>query len=337
MINTNNRFKLYNISEVGDFKKWDKLVNKSPQGTAFSLYKYLSSSGTFFKLFEIYKGSHLKAGLCIALSEDQTSCKRDELVIYNGILFKVDKFQKQTKARFEMFCITEFIINYLIENYKNIELALSPYFQDIRPFLWYNYHSSRNRDKFKVDVRYTSHINIDELALKKQDEDYSIFERMETIRQRNIREAKKRQDIRVVEGKEIDSFLNFYVSLMESQKQNVSQAKFQRMYSLIDNLLNKNVAIMTLLKNDKDEILYTTVFCMDQKRAYYLFGAGNPLIDERFKGTITFWETFKILAQKYGVTEIDFEGVNSPNRGWFKLSFGGKLLPYYLVRFNEDQ
>jgi hypothetical protein len=214
-------------------------------------------------------------------------------------------------------------------------LALSPYFQDVRPFLWFNYHSAQNNNKFKVDVRYTSHIKIDELAKDKPDSDYTIFKKMETIRQRNIREADKRHDIRVVEGKEIDSFLYFYESLMLSQNQKVAPKKLLRMHSLIENLLNKKSAIMTLLKNDQGKILYTTIFCLDKKRAYYLFGAGNPTIEERFKGTKVFWETFKILAKKYCIAEIDFEGVNSPNRGWFKLSFGGNLMPYYRVRLNN--
>jgi hypothetical protein len=336
MLTTKNRLESYNICEVENFNRWDKFVNESPQGTAFSLYNYLASSGALFKLFEIYKGNQLKAGLCLILNSDHTSCLLDELVIYNGILFKEDEFQKPTKARHEKFCITEYIINYLTQNYQNIELALSPYFQDVRPFLWFNYHSPQDKDKFKVDVRYTSHIMIDELAMEKADENYSIFKKMETIRQRNIREANKRSDIQVVEGKDIDSFIDFYDSLMKSQKQSVGQTKLQRMHSLIDNLLNKKEAIMTLLKIDKGEILYATIFCKDKKRAYYLFGAGNPWNGERFKGTKIFWETFKILARKYAIKEIDFEGVNSPNRGWFKLSFGGNLLPYYRVRLNRS-
>ena len=32
------------------------------------------------------------------------------------------------------------------------------------------------------------------------------------------------------------------------------------------------------------------------------------------------------------INSIDLEGVNSPNRGWFKLSLGGELNPYYKIK-----
>ncbi len=36
-----------------------------------------------------------------------------------------------------------------------------------------------------------------------------------------------------------------------------------------------------------------------------------------------------------GVNIIDLEGVNSPNRGFWKLGFGGNLLPYYHISMNK--
>jgi hypothetical protein len=108
------------------------------------------------------------------------------------------------------------------------------------------------------------------------------------------------------------------------------------MDKLITVLLNKKMATMTVTKNKKGDILYITIFCFDKKRAYYLFGAGNSDNNARYKGTIAFWETFKILAQKYHIKEVDLEGVNSPNRGWYKLSFGGDLKTYYHVKLNQS-
>jgi hypothetical protein len=35
---------------------------------------------------------------------------------------------------------------------------------------------------------------------------------------------------------------------------------------------------------------------------------------------------------KEGINEVDMEGVNSPQRGWFKLSKGGNCVPYYEVQ-----
>ena len=36
-----------------------------------------------------------------------------------------------------------------------------------------------------------------------------------------------------------------------------------------------------------------------------------------------------------GIKTVDLEGVNSPNRGWFKLSFGGNIIPYYELIYKK--
>ena len=64
----------------------------------------------------------------------------------------------------------------------------------------------------------------------------------------------------------------------------------------------------------------------------YLFGAGSPGLKEHCCGTITFWDAFKDLSKNRGIKEVDFEGVNSPQRGKFKLSFGGDLRTYFQIK-----
>ena len=32
-----------------------------------------------------------------------------------------------------------------------------------------------------------------------------------------------------------------------------------------------------------------------------------------------------------------FRGVNSPNRGWFKLGFGGDLIGYYQIKYDKEK
>jgi hypothetical protein len=73
------------------------------------------------------------------------------------------------------------------------------------------------------------------------------------------------------------------------------------------------------------------VFGRDEKRAYYLFGANEG---EEHAGTLVLWDAFRALARD-GCREVDLEGVNSPKRGHFKLSFGGSLTPYYCVSLGE--
>ena len=69
---------------------------------------------------------------------------------------------------------------------------------------------------------------------------------------------------------------------------------------------------------------------MGHKRSYYLYGAGNPKLSELGR-YFAHWKAFEYLAKEQSIQTIDLEGVNSPNRGWFKLGFGGDLINYFKV------
>ena len=70
------------------------------------------------------------------------------------------------------------------------------------------------------------------------------------------------------------------------------------------------------------------------KGAYYLFGASNPGMRNEHTGSAVLWDSFFALSRD-AIKEVDMEGVNSPHRGWFKLSFGGDIRPYYHVYKGE--
>ena len=70
-----------------------------------------------------------------------------------------------------------------------------------------------------------------------------------------------------------------------------------------------------------------SLFLFDKKTAYYMIGANDP--DYRNFGTsslVIFEQLRKCLDQ--GIEQVDFMGINSPNRGDFKTSFGAIPTPY---------
>ena len=323
------------VEEINDLDKWQKFAESSFQYTMFVSDLYLQTFGGKYKVFFVKKGIEIKAGFCILLSDDEKSIVLDELVIYTGILFQNDKFQKKVKARSERFEITEMVIEYISNKYKNIEISLTPQLDDMRPFLWHNYSSDNKNELFTLDLRYTSYIDISELKDITLEENTELFKGLETLRQRNIRKARKENSI-TIEELNIELFLEFYVDLMYQQNETVSQEKLDNMSNIIEQTVNSKNAVMLATKNSDGNIIYLIVFSLDQYRAYYLFGAGNPNATEKYKGTICFWDGFKILANNYDIREVDMEGINSPARGWFKLSFGGDIKPYYEITLGEN-
>jgi len=328
----------YTIEEVEEKTAWDDFVDASPQGSIFFKSGYLEHAVERYGIYWVRKGVQIKAGFSFVLTPNGKDCVLDDLVIHNGILFVNEPSRKATKARHERFEITECIIEWLSTRFNSIKLVLAPQFEDMRPFLWHNYHSGNNAVRFSVDLRCTSYVDISSLKEFTNEEETDLFCKLETLRQRNIREARNK-GARVDFERTPDVFIAWYHELMTGQGDPQDKEKLMRMQRLIEYLFQSGQAELMIGKNAEGKALYSIVFCWDAKRAYYLFGAPNPEAQERFKGTITFWDGFVHMAQKISLSEVDMEGINSPSRGWFKLSFGGNIRPYYqlsLRRKNDE-
>ena len=309
-------------------EEWDRLVDLSPQGTLFCERLYLELAGVAYRLFLIKQGAHTKAGVVILPGPNGKSCRLDDLVIHNGLLFLPDPQKKPVKQRFEQFGLTEFVIKRLTDQFDTIELALAPQFEDLRPFLWHDYHDSNGH--FLLDLRYTSYVDISSLDGATEKEQTVAFRSMEALRQRHIREAAKNgATVRRGEGSRL--LIEYYRQLMLRQEERPSEEKLTCMERLVDGSLMAGRGAIYEVLNRAGVVIYVVVYGWDPKRAYYLFGAGHPEVSEPWQGTLAHWEAFKDLAQRLSIKEVDLEGVNSPKRGWFKLGFGGDLRPYYHV------
>lgn len=315
---------------AADSDEWDKLVELSPQGTLFSERLFLDLAGCPYDLFVIRQGRQAKAGVCILRTPDGRGSRLDDLVIHNGIMFAPDETKKPVRQRFEAFDLTAFAIDELVARYRRIELALAPQFSDLRPFLWHNYHDADACNKFVLDLRYTSYLNIGDLAADIPEEDTAAFRAMETLRQRHVRDAARKGGM-VRLGSDGAVLIEFYRTLMARQGDATTDEKLTRMRQLVDGLVDAGRAAVYEVLNAAGTIIYVTAYGWDAKRAYYLFGAGHPEAAEPWQGTLAHWSAFKDLARRAGIREVDLEGVNSPQRGWFKLGLGGDLRPYYQV------
>ena len=227
----------------------------------------------------------------------------------------------------EQFKIQSFIAEKLEKMYNNIEISLHPSIIDIRSFLWVNY--GENKGQYTLNIRYTTYINISDFKNSKKLEDISIYNKSSTSRRQQIRYAiKKAYKTTVTEDSQ--QFLDFYLKTMNRQNIDVDKDKQNDMKNLIDELLLKKVAKLYACYDELKEVSSMAFFAWDNKRAYYILGANDPEKRKGHSGTSVLWDAFYDLSDM-GIKEVDLEGVNSPQRGWFKLSFGGELKPYYEI------
>ena len=321
----------FDWSRVSTGDDWDKLVHRSAQGTLFSESDYLGLTGRETACHLVTQGSEPKAIVCMVRGADPRDTQLDDLVIYGGLMFIADPSRQRVKRRYEEFQITDFVAQRLEEEYRNIALALSPSFDDMRPFLWRHYHDADPSMKFRVDLRYTSILDLAPLSDPDADvESTTTFNQMETVRRYSVREA-RRKGGKARRGANSETLVDFYRELMSAQGELQPVEKLQRMQSIMDMLVASGRGEVYEVLDDKDTVVYVVAYGWDRHRAYYLYGAGHPTISHPWQGSLAHWEAFKDLARRVGIREVDLEGVNSPQRGWFKLGFGGDLRKYYHV------
>jgi hypothetical protein len=326
------------IEATDDDARWDAIARRSPQGSLFAESFYLNAAGGQYRRYWVRQGTgtEIKAGLVVVLSDDGRRCQLNDLVIYGGILFDLDPRRQMVKRRYDEFQISEFVAEYLAREFEAVELQLAPSFADARPFLWYRYGEPAER-RYAVDVRYTSGVDISTLCDFSGDEERSpCFANMETVRRYSVREAGKKGG-RVAHGEDGGVLVEFYSALMARQNEPQAENKLAAMRRVIDALLQHGRGAVYHVMNRDGVVIYAVAYGWDPRRAYYLFGAGHPEKSEPWQGTLAHWEAFKDLARCHGITEVDLEGVNSPERGWFKLGLGGDLRSYFNISRSSKQ
>ena len=318
----------YSIEPTVLGAEWDAYIEASENGTIFLMSHYLKSLNAFITPCYVYNRKELRAAFLLIENENKESLLMHDFVIYSGIVFGQPAYkQNYSQINSDRFRLSTFVAKYLMDKYEKIDVALHPTCIDIRPFLWVNYGTEL--PQYNVDVRYTSYVQIEDFAKADKLEDISIYKKASNSRRQEIRYAIK-EGVETKKDFDADQFVQFYEQTMERQQIKVLESTLEEMKILIKNLFEAGLGKMFVSCTKNGEPGSMAFFGTDNKRAYYLFGANDPDLRDKHTGTAVIWDAFKFLSEG-GCSEVDLEGVNSPQRGWFKLSFGGDLRPYYQI------
>lgn len=306
------------LSENND--NWDKFQDDSSEGSVYLYSNYINSLNIDNeKIYLKDNENNLLASAVIF-----KNFNRIPYSMYQGI--SIANFnlgnQKETAKRFLI--ISEFIRLILI-NYDKVFFTLSPNFYDLRPFQWINFHEE-NKPKFKFNLRYTAIIYLDKF------ENYDHY--LTTIRnnrKRNLKQADKYKLI-VAESKDIELFMGLYKKTFE--RQNIEVPNLDLVKSIIDNSIKFNYGRMTICFDDKDKAHSGIVTLTDKTKAFYAFGASDPIYRKSNSFTLLMAESIK-KAFDLKLKQFDMCGANSPNRGDFKLSFNANLVQYFEASYSS--
>ena len=196
----------YRLEPTSYNQEWDDFIENSVNGTVFSRSQVLKACKGV-KVFYISL-SGAKAGLVVCETQDSKSIFNHDLLVYSGVIFSQPTTgQKHSQILSERFEISKFLSVELAGMYETVELSLDPMVNDIRPFLWHRY--GEDGPHYKVDVRYTTSIDISDFSRSAELNDLGLYLRSSGSRRQEIRYArKKRCSYQYVEGfKKIHRFL----------------------------------------------------------------------------------------------------------------------------------
>jgi len=325
----------YSLEKTTLGNAWDDFIKTSWNGTLFSYSDYLVNIPHTPGVYYCHKNQELRAAVVLLEDEDNKITLIHGLVVHSGIIFGAPtNNQNNAQQTSEKFRISEFIANELPKIYDKINLKTDPKYQDIRSFLWVNYEN--DAPKYKINIRYTSYLSIYDLSDISILGENNTFQNISASRKQEIRYAQKK-GVTTHEEFNINLFIEYYIKTFAHQNLELGtqfNMDLQIIKRLVLGLYEKKLGRMFISYTQEGQAGSIAFFGVDHNRAYYLFGANNPDLRNEHTGTAVLWDSFKLLCRD-GISEVDLEGINSPARGWFKLSFGGSVLPYYQLSYNK--
>lgn len=314
----------YCVEKVDCWNTWDDLSSSFKDNSIYWSSNYLRRDNLDVKLFKILKRNEPRAVFVLPQLNENTIFVPNNF-IYNGLVFlKPNNNQNYAQSLSEEFRITAFFLNYLIKNYKSIQLSLSPTVTDIRPFSWVNFYGQANvqfEPKFtaKIDLRELERIDFGNLPQN------FLYLQFNKSRRQALRNALK-EDLVFTEVGNFLAFEQLYNTSMAKISNN-SRLPFDEIKNYLKQLQSVGKIRIFEVKTSSLSTISCAVIGVHERNAFYLHGANAPENRSTNAGTLLIW---KILEKLHidGCESFDLEGVNSPKRGYFKLSFGARLVRY---------
>jgi hypothetical protein len=302
--------------------RWDGFVLNSPHRSIFILSPFLDSLGNNYDLVTCYDKERIVAGAVITKDDSEKPVKFPyPFTMYQGLILADNGNLRPHSRIANEFQVLEFFIGELVHHYRGYSFAQSWRFPDMRPFQWYNYHEPQ-KGIFKIDLRYTG---ILELGKYHGFEDYLLTIR--SVRRQEYHKGQK--NLEIVTSAEVQILDDLHEKTFERQGLKRSPQEASLVRSIARQAISHQFGTLkvALLNGEPASAI---LYLYDDRTVYYLFGANHPKHRKTGAGTLLVGEMVRNAFAR-GAAEVDFVGVNSPQRGDYKISFNAELRPYFVA------
>ena len=319
----------FHLSACRDGQVWDDFVDRSLQGSVFCKSAFMSALGRKLERWLVSEAAKIVAAYPVLLNDEQPIAAPHPYTLYQGLMFHPDvDAEPSHRGVPHKLKITDFLLEQLAEQYSRISLCTHPNLDDIRSFLWFNYHQPE-RGVFTVHTRYTGLLNLHQFEKTKH------LGEIRTLRKREFVRAGTK-GFKVVDSNDIDTLDRLHDLTFKRQDLNRSESDVTLLRGIAEAALNHGFGRCLTAINPAGDVASAILILFDKRAEYYLIGANHP--DFRQSGASTYLMLEAIeQAAKAGATYFDFVGINSPARGDYKVSFNAQPVAYHMLDWKRPE
>ena len=310
----------YQFDECLEHDIWDSFVDNSLQRNIFCNSRFLNARYNNFKLYFVKNNSNIMLGCILILDKDGKTCITP--FMYQGILFSqyIESIKLHKKVQ-QILELTQYLLIELESLYGSIFLSLHHSLKDLRGFQWHNYHN-QNGLQPKLNLNYTGVLDLVKIGSFDQ-----VLLNARTDRRQAYNKCVK-NGFTVEESSDINILNLLHNKTFERQGKSRSEGEVLLATTLAEKSISKGFGRLLICKDDKGSPASASLFLFDDKTGYYLVGANDPEYRKYGAGTFVIFEQIRKCLED-GLSQVDFIGINSPNRGDFKTSFGAIPVKYF--------
>lgn len=321
----------FEVRRCESLDAWDAFVRASPDGSVFNRSPYLAQfDDVCFEPWIVRAGRRELLGVTILRHADGRLRERGfpwaRAELLRGAAAFEGPAHSRIKENLEAF---EALLAALKEHCARIAVRTPPGHEDLRALLWFN-HQAPAEGAFRLTLRYTGLIDLGTAATF---DDY--LARIRPARRRQCRLA-ARQGVTVAPSGDLDILEYLHRLTFERQQLERDAVEVAMLRRIAAAALEHRFGELLVASLPSGEPASATLFLHDEKRGHYLAGANHPAHRGSYSGTLCFTESLRACFDR-GLQAVDVCGINSPQRGDFKVSFDARPVPYFDAVWQKPQ
>lgn len=315
------------LIECTDKSRWDHFAAESPHGNVFCFTPLLDALDEEYRLLLVEDGGETLAGIPLVLRDGQPYPGQYPLTMYQGVLLSPRLCRQPPHSRVRQTLeLLEFLLAELEKRFERLCLCLHYRFDDLRGFSWFHYHEP-HRGQFRLDLQYSGVLDLQQAA------DFDHY--LHAIRNLRLREYRRAQARRltVTPSDDVETLDRLHALTFARQGIARPHHEVRLLRSIAGAALRSGFGELLFCRDERGAVLSATLFLYDKRCGYYLVGANDPESRSSGSGSYLMLENIR-RCQQNGLEALDFVGINSPNRGDFKISFNAIPMPYFVATWS---